>query len=525
MDLYEFAPVGYLTLDSTRRITEANLNAARMLQIEEQDPIGEGLADFVSSTCRDILLRQFQEAEKTGHQTQCDVEFCTPEQPCFFARVQILPVLRNPALEEVAFRVTISDITQQKRLEGELRESNEMLEVRVAERTALLEKRSRQLIRLSEKLVETEQRERKRLAGILHDDLQQILVAIKHRLHILSSKTGSETVAIAQETKSLVGEAIQIARNLSVELSPPVLHWGSLRELIEWVASWFEEKYDFRVSLDLPDRLPTTSESFRGLVFQVLRELLFNANKHSGLLEARVRVACEGGHLRISVEDSGRGFDPASLEEKQEDPTGFGVFNIKERLEAVGGALEVDSAPGAGTKFRVSLPLGEGETELVHDAEALNAEELPVVLRPSEVGEDQIRLLVVDDHKIVREGLITMLGRQADMAIVGEATDGLEAVRMAGQLQPDVIVMDVSMPNMDGVEATRQIKRQWPGIAVVALSVHNHEDLGQALSLAGARAFLRKDLPSEELFEAIRAALPGRRITGFCKPPTTPARG
>jgi DNA-binding NarL/FixJ family response regulator len=115
-----------------------------------------------------------------------------------------------------------------------------------------------------------------------------------------------------------------------------------------------------------------------------------------------------------------------------------------------------------------------------------------------------LRILLVDDHLLFRKGLIRLLDVQPDFTVVGEARDGLEAIEEARHLQPDVVLMDIRMPNCDGLEATRRIKAQMPGVKVVMLTVSDHEqDLVTAVK-CGADGYLLKDLQPEELFEQLR---------------------
>jgi NarL family two-component system response regulator YdfI len=123
-----------------------------------------------------------------------------------------------------------------------------------------------------------------------------------------------------------------------------------------------------------------------------------------------------------------------------------------------------------------------------------------------------IRVLIADDHLVVREGLRTILEVAGDIDLVGEATDGTEAVRLAGELAPDVVLMDLRMPNMDGIEAIRQIKARYPDLEVVILTTYDDDqDIVQGLR-AGARGYLLKDSGREALFDAIRAAARGESL-------------
>jgi PAS domain S-box-containing protein len=121
----------------------------------------------------------------------------------------------------------------------------------------------------------------------------------------------------------------------------------------------------------------------------------------------------------------------------------------------------------------------------------------------------QIRLLLADDHPMLREGLAERLSAEADLAVVGQASDGAEAVALARELRPDVIIMDVAMPRLDGVEATRVIARDQPGVKVIALSMHERREMSQAMIGAGAAVYLSKNGPYDELLSAIRVVRAG----------------
>jgi len=146
-----------------------------------------------------------------------------------------------------------------------------------------------------------------------------------------------------------------------------------------------------------------------------------------------------------------------------------------------------------------------------------------------------IRILVADDHSIVRRGLRALLETQAGWEICGEAATGAETILKAKRLKPDVIVMDISMPELDGLEATRQIHKEMPEIPVLILSMHESDELVRSILEAGARGYILKSDLDRNLFVAIRAVLGGRKtfvsakvadivLGGFMKTATTRAR-
>ena len=121
-----------------------------------------------------------------------------------------------------------------------------------------------------------------------------------------------------------------------------------------------------------------------------------------------------------------------------------------------------------------------------------------------------ITLVLADDHAVVRAGTRQLLERQLDMQVLGEAADGEEAVRLAKELKPDVVVMDVRMPKMSGVEATRRIKQETPEVAVLVLTAHDDDEYVFALLQTGANGYLLKTAETDELVRAIRAVAAGQ---------------
>jgi len=121
-----------------------------------------------------------------------------------------------------------------------------------------------------------------------------------------------------------------------------------------------------------------------------------------------------------------------------------------------------------------------------------------------------IRILLADDHKIMREGLRTLLAQERDMEVVGEAQDGRATLQLARKAAPDVVIMDVVMPDLNGIEATRRIVADLPRTKVIALSMHSDKRFVVEMLKAGASAYLLKDCASEELIRSVRAVLADR---------------
>ena len=157
----------------------------------------------------------------------------------------------------------------------------------------------------------------------------------------------------------LIGQSIDTSRSLTLELSPPILQEQKLSRIMAWLASWMKERHGLVIELEMETATATApiAEDVRILLFQAVREVLFNVVKHAGVQRAHVRVTHPGGdHVQITVADSGIGFDPSSCANRSSTNTGFGLFNIKKRLQLIDGRLEVRSASGKGTCVTLKAP-------------------------------------------------------------------------------------------------------------------------------------------------------------------------
>lgn len=125
---------------------------------------------------------------------------------------------------------------------------------------------------------------------------------------------------------------------------------------------------------------------------------------------------------------------------------------------------------------------------------------------------EKIRVILADDHTILRDGIRALLADEADIQLIGEAEDGRAAVRMACELKPDIVIMDIAMPLLNGLEATRQIKRHLPETEVLILSMHDNEEYIRQVLAAGAMGYILKDAAARELIEAIKTVRRGEAV-------------
>lgn len=383
------------------------------------------------------------------------------------------------------------DITARKKAQSEIERSHAALRGYAGE----LERRTMQLRQLMSDLTLAEQRTREQLAKTLHDDLQQLLFSAMLQLERVG-RNAPDPAPVTRVRRELE-QATEAARSLSVELFPPALRRGGLSEALAWIAEWFGQKYGIAVTAEAQPEANPPEEAVRVLLFESVRELLFNAVKYSKADHVTLSSQVDAeGRLRISVADNGVGFDPAGILKPGRRAGGLGLFGIRERLTFLGGQMDVDSAPGRGARFTLVVPFnavqrrdsaGVSVTDLAEDTASSQRES-----DTARLTERPLRILLADDHTMVREALRELLAERPEFLIVGEAVDGLDAIEQSRSLVPDVVIMDVSMPRLDGLEATRRIREELPFIRIFGLSTQEESSKLHAIEAAGADGYFAK---------------------------------
>jgi signal transduction histidine kinase/HAMP domain-containing protein len=267
-------------------------------------------------------------------------------------------VAAAPFLAEGYVNLYGVDITQRRVAEKELVRLNEELEWRVGQRTEEARRLAEQLRGLAVEVCRTEQRERLRLSCILHDHVQQLLVAARMHLELVRLGGTAEAVASAtQRVDAILKDVLEATRTLAVDLSPPALRERGLIGGLNWLAARMAEIHRFQVSLALDPGAVPVSEETQLMLFECVRELLLNARKHSGCDRATVTLS-RGSDDRVDivVGDEGRGFSPRVIDTAPPGQSTFGLFSIQQRLYHLGGTMEIESVPGKGTRIRISVP-------------------------------------------------------------------------------------------------------------------------------------------------------------------------
>ena len=465
--------------------------------------LGYGWLDVVHPQDREVVLEAWKLSLASSKPMAVEFRIQGMDGTFRWFDTRALP-LRNSAGDVVRWFGTNLDVDDRKKAQQEIILLNQSLELRIAERTAEAEARSEQLRALALDLAETESRERKRLAQLLHDHFQQLLSAAKLKVGIVRRRSeDGPSVTSLREIEGLLEETINASRSLATELSPPVLHDAGLAAALEWLARHMQRDHNLTVHVEVDERCEPDNEQVRTIMFECARELLFNVVKHAGVTHAFLSLSMpHEGLVQLRVQDRGRGFDANRTAVNRTPDGSFGLFSIKERLSLIGGLVRLRSAAGEGTTAELTVPVTLREQT---ETAKRRPVDLPGKSNLSLNDPKPMRVLVADDHKLFREGLISLLSQESYVTVVGQAGDGAEAVELARQLRPDVMICDVTMPKLNGVQVTSTIAKEFPEIKIIGLSMHERDDMARAMRDAGAVAYCTKGGPTEVLLGILRS--------------------
>ena len=247
---------------------------------------------------------------------------------------------------------------QARHLFIDLEKLNGTLEQRVALRSAEAIERAEQIRALSRELLRAEETERRRIAHVLHEDLQQLLMAARINFALLlKTQDADKRESIATEVADVLERAFNLTRTLSVQLAPPMLFSRGLPAALEWLVAQTRKYYALQINIDFDSSANPEETDVRTFLFRAVHELLLNAVKHAPGKPVRIKMErVPRAKVKIVVADEGHGFDPKLLDGIA--ASGFGLVSIRQRALSCGVDVQIDSAPGYGTRVTLLAPCG-----------------------------------------------------------------------------------------------------------------------------------------------------------------------
>lgn len=453
-------------LDSQGHITSWNSGAERIKGYQSSEIIGNHFSCFYPE--EDIRSgRPQRQLEKAAKEGRCEDEGwrLRKDGSRFWANV-VITSLRDNEGNVIGFSKVTRDSTERRQAEEATRE-------------------------LSWRLLRLQDEERQKISRDLHDGTGSLLSAVLMNLAIVQddatflSERGSGAL---REAAEWAHQCVSEIRTMSYLLHPPLLTEAGLLPALRWFVEGYSKRSGIQATLEAPAELSRLADNIEISLFRIVQEALTNIHRHTKSTIAKVRVLLEGQLLKVEVIDNGGGFPPGILE-------GVGLKGMRERMTEMGGQLEIASTV-TGTTVRALASL-KGNDESVHlsadgDASSERTLNKNTSLRDVSPPIKKFRILVADDHGIVRQGIARILEGEQDFEMCGEASDGSKAIYEANRLTPDIIIMDLCMPKMDGLEATRRILKEHPEIAVLILTIDESEQMVREVAKSGARAYMGK---------------------------------
>ena len=357
-DLFDFAPIGYVSLDENGLVLEANLTVATLLGVERRRLINSPFQVHVVLADRDQFRDHLQKISRTGKHDRCELRLKAKSGSEFFAQLDALCIETDG---RVSYRTAVTDISERMRVQEDLREASSMLELRVDERTAELERANVDLRGIPARLLAAQEEERKRIGSELHDSIGQTLAAIKFRIEMILKllDDGDPETAIRhlEQFIPVLQRSIEETRTIYMGLRPSMLDSLGVLATFEWFRGEFMKLYP-RIHVEFETGLEEAQipEKLKISIFRITQEALNNIAKYSKAEWVDLSLTKQDAAIELVITDDGIGMDLAYIL-KTATAKSLGLTGMKERAELSGGNLSIESKPGRGTVVRASWPL------------------------------------------------------------------------------------------------------------------------------------------------------------------------
>jgi PAS domain S-box-containing protein len=491
--LVESISDGVATLDRAGVILYANNRFAAIFRASPGDFVGTPLQSHVSPANRDIL--QALMGKGLSNSTQGEIALDASDGRPRVVRLALTPVKSSdpPTLCMVATELT------------ELVEANEALR-----------SNEEALRQLSARLLQLQDEERRHIARDLHDITGQKLavqaMALAQVLNRKPTNLDAESRRILAECSALNKQVGEEIRTLSYLLHPPLLDELGLSSAVKWYVEGYERRTGIRVKLDMAADLVRLAPDVEVTLFRVIQESLTNVHRYAGSTEAYLRLKVTSNKIELQIGDFGRGMHPDMINAKTGKMVrlGVGIQGMNERIRQLSGKLEITSRPNQGTVVTATLPVSYPHTMAAVEAASAAASSLSNSQAETPVPSRSVsrkQILIADDHEMLRRGVRTILENEPDWEICGEAFNGQDAVAKANSLRPDLVILDINMPVLNGLAAVRLILRNRPQTKILVFTVHDSEQTVKEIQAAGAHRFLSKSNASDDLLRVVRELL------------------
>ena len=490
---------GAATLDAEGIVLYANSRFAQILNIPIGKLTGSSLHNNLSAGQSDKLKKLIRQALHRSSAVELTLD-ATAGRPKL-VRFTLRP-LKDSDIHKVG--VVATELTE------------------LVEANAALKSNEESLRQLSARLLQLQDEERRRIARDLHDVTGQKLAVLSMALSgVLNRPNGNldaDSKRALTESLAWSKEVAAEIRTLSYLLHPPLLDELGLSSAVKWYLAGFTSRTGIQMEMEIPSDIQRLSPDAEVAIFRVLQESLTNVHRYAESPKAVVRMDVTADEIKLEIQDFGKGVQSsrASSPNGSVARLGVGIQGMTERMRQLGGKLEITSSPNKGTLVAATIPLSslaaipaQSATVLVASSSNPASSELAVPLENTL----RKRILIADDHEMLRRGVRNTLQTELDLEICGEAVDGQDAVEKVKALRPDLVILDINMPALNGLVALRQILRFRPQTKVLVFSVHDSDQTVKEVHAAGAHGFISKGKDSQDLLRVVREILNLKSLT------------
>ncbi|HVC80855.1 MAG TPA: response regulator [Chloroflexota bacterium] len=343
--------------------------------------------------------------------------------------------------------------------------------------------------------------ERDRLAREIHSFLAQTITSLVMSMDAVTSSVPEDSPLRErlEEIRTMTRSAAGETRRLMWSLRPVAIDLREAHTVVAEEAKRFERREGLRPQVSVVGDARTVAAEIGAVIQRLTQVALENVTRHSGAEHVHILLHYGLYGLSVQIEDDGHGFDPETI-----NVTGgrLGLAGLSERARQVGGTLRIESASGHGTRVHLELPF----TAAPPLPRPRPAPELPVAApAAASAAASLTRIVLIDDHAMVRDGLVRMLSEHEDLQVVRAASTGAEGLRLIGELRPDVVLCDLQLPDIPGTEVIARVRAHFPDIRCLVVTTFDDDDKIYEAIKSGAKGYVLKDATSEELVEAVRA--------------------
>jgi len=399
--------------------------------------------------------------------------------------------LINSQGDVIEWVVSAIDVTNNKKSLDELTKKN-----------SSLERDKKELAELAKNLMLNQHHENRQVAKDIHNNLQQLLAVALIKTQLLISSNPTVNVAEIEILRQTLNEAIHISRGITQSLVGTTSLSTELPKALGYLLDEIKKQVGLEVCTEIPDEIGFIPELIGIILYVTTKEILINIARYSSQSDAILKLGVNNQNISLVIQVAGINTDYCLSIKRNINSRWY--RNIEKQLKLIEGNIWIDWEMNNQTNICINIPRKvDSQTELKRQ-KYNKIENTDFFKKKYQKNNNNcINILIADDHIAVREAISDILSKKEDINVIAKCQNGLEALEKSSEIYPDLIIMDINMPIMDGIQATQHIKTNFPQIKVIGLSAYSDSEEGRQMNAAGADLLLSKTVLPEKLIDEV----------------------